>query len=70
MTYEQAIEESDRVGASKVEGLPHLAITLAVLSRAHAINPKLAYDGAVKKGLTSREVLRLSPVSLGNLMFL
>jgi hypothetical protein len=44
-------------------------MTLRALALAHAINPKLAYDGAVKRGLSAKEVRTLGPVQLGDLMF-
>lgn len=69
MTYHDAMEEVARVGASEVQGLPLLAMTLRTLALVHAINPKLAYDGAVKRGLTASEVRNLGPVQLGDLMF-
>lgn len=69
MTYEQALNAAKKVGASKAEDLPLLAMTLATLALAHAINPRLAFDGAVKKRLTATQVRKLSPLSLGNLMF-
>lgn len=69
MTYEAAIKAARRTGYSKCEGLPHLALTLATLARAHAINPKLAYEGACKRGFTAADVRRMSPLELGDLMF-
>lgn len=69
MTYEEALRASKKIGASKAEGLPLLAMTVATLALAHAINPKLAYAGAVKQRLTAKQVRRLNGVSLGNLMF-
>ena len=56
MTYEEALKESSRVGASKGAGLVFLAQTVKALSYVHAINPKLVYDGAVKKALTANQV--------------
>ena len=70
MTYEEALRASKKIGASKAEGLPLLAMTVATLAMAHAINPKLAYAGAVKQRLTAAQVRRLNPVSLGDLMFI
>lgn len=70
MTYEQALKEAERVGAANSEGLALLAMTAWTLSKVHAINPKLVYDGAIKKNLTSRDLLRLPPVELGDLMFI
>ena len=69
MTYEAAIQASKKIGASKVEGLPLLAMTVATLALVHAINPRLAYEGAVKQRLVAVQVRRLDGVSLGNLMF-
>ena len=69
MTYEQALKTSKKVGSFKAVGLPLLAMTVATLALAHAINPKLVYVGAVKQGLTAAQVRKLDPVALGNLMF-
>jgi hypothetical protein len=69
MKYHDALKEVERVGAAKVEGLPLLAMTVRALALAHAINPKLAYEGAFKRGLTAREVRKLGPAKLGDLMF-
>jgi hypothetical protein len=70
MTYETALEKSRKVGASKAEGLPLLAMTLKALSCLHAINPKMAYKGARKMNLDANAVRKLDPNALGNLMFL
>ncbi len=69
MSYEQALKEARRVGAGKCEGLPWLALTCEALSGGHAVNPKLAYEGARRKGLTASEVRKLDGVGLGDLMF-
>ena len=69
MTYEEALKASEKVGASKAKDLPLLAMTIATLALAHAINPKLVYAGAVKRSMTAASVRKLDPVSLGNLMF-
>jgi len=69
MTYEDALKASKKIGASKAEGLPLLAMTISTLALVHAINPMLAFDGAVKLGLTAAQVRNLDPVSLGDLMF-
>ena len=69
MTYESALEASKKVGASKAEGLPLLALTVATLAAVHAINPRLAYEGAVKLRLTASQVRKLPPSGLGDLMF-
>ncbi len=69
MTYEEALKAAKKVGASKAEDLPLLAMTVATLAFVHAINPKLVYAGAVKRRLTAAQVRKLDPVSLGDLMF-
>jgi hypothetical protein len=69
MTYEHALERSEKVGARKAKGLPLLAMTCQALSLAHAINPKLAYEGARKLNLDAKAVRRLDPIALGDLMF-
>ena len=69
MTYHEALEASKKVGASKAEGLPLLALTIKTLTLVHAISPRLVYEGAVRHGLSADAVRKLDPVSLGNLMF-
>jgi len=69
MKYDEALKAAEKVGASKAENLPLLAMTVATLALAHAINPRLVYAGAVKRSLTAALVRKLDPVSLGNLMF-
>lgn len=49
--------------------LPLLALTIKTLALVHAINPRLAYDGAVKQRLTAAQVRKLDPANLGDLMF-
>jgi hypothetical protein len=69
MTYEKALERSKKIGADKAENLPLLAMTCKALSLVHAINPKLAYDGARKLNLDADAVRKLDPIALGDLMF-
>ena len=69
MSYEEALKAARKVGASKAENLPLLALTVASLSLIHAINPKLVFAGAVQRRLTAAQVRKLDPVSLGGLMF-
>lgn len=69
MNYEQALKETRRAGAGRCEGLAWLALTCEALARVHAINPRLVYEGARKKGLMASEVRKLDAPSLGNLMF-
>lgn len=69
MTYTDALKASRHVGEAQADGLPLLAITLNTLALVHAINPEVAYAGAVKKGLTAAQVRKLDPFALGDLMF-
>lgn len=70
LSYEDALKTAKKVGASKAEGLPLLAQTIWTLSQVHrGINPKMVYDGALKKGLSAAEVRKLGPFDLGDLMF-
>jgi len=70
ISYEDALKAAKKAGASKAEGLPLLAQTIWALAQVHrGINPKMVYDGAVKKGLSAAEVRKLKPVALGDLMF-
>ena len=69
MTYAEALKEANKVGASKAEGLPLLALTINTLALAHAISPRLVYEGAVRNGLSADAVRKLDPAALGDLMF-
>lgn len=72
MTYTQALTRAEKIGASKAEGQPLLAMLCRSLAAVHAINPALVYEGAVKQGIDSKALMRLAdadPVALGDLMF-
>jgi len=69
MSYDEALKAAKKVGASKAENEPLLAITIKTLALVHAIDPKLAFDGAVKLRLTAAKVRKLDGVALGDLMF-
>ena len=72
MTYKQALERAERIGASKAEGKPLLAMLCRTLAAVHAINPALVYEGAVKQGIDGKALMKLTdadPVALGDLMF-
>lgn len=72
MRYDQALKHGAKVGASKAEGDTMLALLCRTLAAVHAINPRLVFEGAKKKGLTYKEVAKLGaddPVALGDLMF-
>ena len=69
MTYQESLLRFRKAGASKAEGDALLAMTCEALAHVHAINPALAYEGAKKQGLTAKQVRKLDPVGLGDLMF-
>lgn len=71
MTYKQALKRADRIGASKADNEPLLAMLCRSLAAVHAINPALVYEGAVKKGIDGKTLMKLAadPVALGDLMF-
>lgn len=72
MTYQQALKEGWKMGASKAKGKPFLAMICHTLASVHAINPKLVYEGAVKQGIDGNALVNLAhtdPVTLGDLMF-
>ena len=72
MTYKTALQKAEKVGASKAEGEPLLAMLCCSLAAVHAIAPALVYEGAVKRGLDAKALMKLAdadPVALGDLMF-
>ena len=72
MSYDDALKHGAKVGASKAEGDTMLALLCRSLAAVHAINPRLVYEGAKKRGLTYKDVSKLGandPVALGDLMF-
>jgi len=69
MSYDEALKAAKKVGASKAENEPLLAITIKTLALIHAIDPKLVYAGAIKQRLSAAQVRKLKPVELGDLMF-
>jgi hypothetical protein len=72
MTYQQALQRAAKIGASKAEGEPLLAMLCRSLAAVHAINPALVYEGAVKQGIDGKALMKLAvtdPVALGDLMF-
>lgn len=69
MTYEEALLSLRRTGIAHARGLPHLAMTVQTLASIHAIVPALVYEGARKRGLSSKELLSLPPHELADLMF-
>ena len=72
MTYKEALARAEKIGASKAQGKPLLAMLCRTLAAVHAINPALVYEGAVKQGIDSVALMKLvhvDPVALGDLMF-
>lgn len=72
MTYQQALQRAEKIGASKADGKPLLAMMCRTLVAVHAINPALVFKGAVKLGIDARALMKLAdadPVALGDLMF-
>lgn len=72
MTYKQSVQRAEKIGASKAEGEPLLAMLCFSLAAVHAINPALVYEGAIKQGIDSSALMMLAdadPVALGDLMF-
>jgi hypothetical protein len=72
MTYKQALQRAEKIGASKAEGKPLLEMLCCSLAAVHAINPVLVYEGAVKVGMDSKALMKLAdadPVALGDSMF-
>lgn len=72
MTYKQALQKAEKIGASKAQGKPLLAMLCCSLAAVHAINPALVYEGAVKQEIDGKTLMKLAdadPVALADLMF-
>ena len=72
MTYKQALNRAEKIGASNADGKPLLAMLCQTLAAIYAINPALVYEGAIKQDIDSKTLMRLAdadPVALGDLMF-
>ena len=72
MTYNQALQTAQKIGASKAQGKALLAMLCESLAYVHAINPALVFAGAVKQGIDAKALMKLAdadPVALGDLMF-
>ena len=69
MTYTEALKEANKVGAAHAEGDALLAQTIKVLAVAYPISPQMTYDGAKKLNLTTKQISKMSPVALSDLMF-
>ena len=73
-TFKQALKDGNKVGAANSQGLDQMAQMIDTLCKIHVgCNPKMIYEGAIKKGLTVRELTNLAnhdPVAFGDLMFI
>ena len=75
MSYEQALAEAEKRGVSKC-GDPALMASLCdgpLQTLVGAVSPRLVWEGAQKKGLTSKELLRLcrtDVIAVSDLMWL
>lgn len=73
-TYESALKSARKVGASHAQGDDHVAQMVETLCRIHpGCNPKLVYEGAIRKSLSVKELAKLANTDLfgfGDLMFL
>ena len=72
MSHDDALKHGAKVGVSKAEGDTMLALLCRSLAAVHAINSRLVYEGAKKRGLTYKDVSKLGAndsVALGDLMF-
>lgn len=72
MTFNQALKQAEKIGASKAEGKALLAMLCQTLASIHAISPALVYAGAIKEGIDAKALVKLAdadPVALGDLMF-
>ena len=67
--YKEALAEAERVGASRAAGDAELAQACLALSRAHAVNPEMLYNGAKANGLSGIELARLANDDPGTFAF-
>ncbi len=73
MTYKQALAEGKRVGVSHASEPIFIAQLCETFKCLHpGAKPELVYNGAIKKGLTAKQLAKLaneSPTEYGDLMF-
>jgi hypothetical protein len=72
LTNKEALQRAEKTGVTKAEGKSLLAMLCRNLAAVHAINPALAFEGAVKQGMDCKTLMRIAatdPVALGDLMF-
>ncbi|MEV0994682.1 hypothetical protein [Nonomuraea sp. NPDC050202] len=62
MTYQDALDECDRVGAKNASDAALMASFCrgSIQILVGAASPKLVWEGAMKQGLTSRELAQLA----------
>lgn len=72
-TYEAALKSARKVGAARAQGDDHVAQMVDTLCRIHpSCNPRLVYEGAIKKGLSVKVLATLAntdPLGFSDLMF-
>lgn len=69
--YEKHLKAADKVGASKAQGLDQLAQHCSILPWyvGPGISPEMVFNGAVKKGIGARELMKLPKTEIENLMW-
>lgn len=72
MQCEAALAKANKIGASRAEGLPLLAMACSLIQfyAGPGASPKLVYDGARKSGVDAKALLKLTPREVGDLMWL
>jgi len=68
--YQKALKKASEVGASKATGDALLAQTCKMLSMCHAVNPEMLYNGAKKRKIDSRSLVKLAHEDIGAFAFL
>lgn len=74
ITYEKALAAGRKTGASKADDVQLMAMLLDSTARLllGAVSPKLIFEGAQKKGMSSQELMKLvndDPVAASELMW-
>ena len=70
--YEDTLKTARTIGAKRCSDVQALALYCdgPLQYVAGAVSPALVFDGAVKSGLTLLEVSKLTPLEVGDLMWL
>jgi hypothetical protein len=69
VTYQEAVTSYTETGISKAEWPALVAIACEVVAKTGAYSAQLLYDGAMARGLTSKQILRMKTPELIGLMF-